>query len=719
MNVYAIPNLISGIFSFSTGFFSYFKNRKSPVNQTFFLLTITVSYWQFGTFLVLTSFHPDVALSWCRFVYIGATFIPVVFYHFTQVFLKKWSKFILFNYLVGFLIFLPLSRTSYFISGVYEYFWGYWFKAGIFHLIFLIYFIILMLLSLYDLLKYYKKERVASERLRQKYLFAAFLIAYLGAVDYIPNYGIRLYPFGHVSIIICALIIAYAILRYRLMDITVAITRTGIFVAVYTLVLGVPFALANWLKAWLINLFGNNWWIAPLGLMAVLATVGPFIYIYLQRKTEDRLLKEQRRYQEFLKEAAIGMTRIRDLKKLLNLIVHILTKTVRISHSAIYLYDSDSEQFILQVSRNFKRPQLTSISKKTSLMVWLQNHREPLVYEEIKRRAQDNPNLILLKEMEEQMRLLNATVLVPSLLEDRFIGFLILGDKRSGQIYTTEDLDLFSVLASQAALAIENALFIQEAKVMQEQIAQAEKMATIGTMADGLSHQINNRLNALSLIAEDTLDTIKTADISQCSAEVKKFIDQINYALERIQANALQGGEVVKGLLKYSRKGGEGLEALDLNTILDNTLEMVQYKVKLSEIDIIRNFPNSLPRVEGNLAQLEEVFFNFIDNAYDAILERRNLLKEEGYRGRITISAYPKDSVLEIIIEDNGIGMKEDERKRVFTPFFTTKISSRKGTGLGLYVIKRIITETHKGKINFESEYKTGSRFIVELPIAK
>jgi len=180
----------------------------------------------------------------------------------------------------------------------------------------------------------------------------------------------------------------------------------------------------------------------------------------------------------------------------------------------------------------------------------------------------------------------------------------------------------------------------------------------------------------------------------------------------------VQGGEVVKGILKYTRKGDEGFEAMDLNKIIDNTLEMVQFKVKLSEIDIARDF-NTLPKIKGNMAQLEEVFFNFIDNAYDAIVERRTLLKEEGYRGKITISAQSKDDKVEIIVEDNGMGIKDDSHQKLFTPFFTTKTSARRGTGLGLYVIRRIITDTHKGKINFESAWKVGTRFIIELPIAK
>ncbi|MDI6606605.1 MAG: ATP-binding protein, partial [Candidatus Omnitrophota bacterium] len=307
----------------------------------------------------------------------------------------------------------------------------------------------------------------------------------------------------------------------------------------------------------------------------------------------------------------------------------------------------------------------------------------------------------------------------PSFLEDKFMGFIVLGDKLSGQIYTVDDLNVFRVLASQAALAIENAQFYEETKEMQQQVAQAEKMATVGTMADGLSHQINNRFYALSLIAGDTLDTISTVDTTKCTPEIKEMIKQIDYALKRIQVNVTQGGEVVKGILKYTRKGEEKFEPLSLDLILDGTLEMVKYKIKLEEIDIVRNYPENTPQIKGNMVQLQEVFFNLIDNAYDAMVERREILKEAGYRGKITITATPKDGKLEIVIEDNGMGIKESNTKKLFTPFFTTKTSVRKGTGLGLYVIQRIVTDTHKGQISFESHHKSGTRFVIYLPMVK
>jgi signal transduction histidine kinase len=392
---------------------------------------------------------------------------------------------------------------------------------------------------------------------------------------------------------------------------------------------------------------------------------------------------------------------------------------VRLDYAGVYLLDKENSSYKLAAARG-KGPvkMLYYVKVEDPLVKCLLEEKQPLVYEEFTRRPQQNKPAVELEKLNEQLVLLSAGAVIPSFVENNLLGFLVLGDKRSGAIYSQDDLNVFTVLANQAALAIENARFFEEAKEMQEQISQAEKMATIGTMADGLSHQINNRFHALTLIAGDTLDTLKLSDITNYTPEQKELLGQIKHALERILNNVVQGGEVVKGMLKYTRKGEEGFSAVTLNDIINSTLEMVQYKIRLSELDIIRDYPEDAPAVNGNLTQLQEVFFNLIDNAYDAIIERRDTLKEPGYRGRIRIyTESPCNDYLKINVEDNGIGAKNDDLKKMFTPFFTTKASSRKGTGLGLYVIKKIIASNHQGRIRFESAYKQGTRFILELPL--
>ena len=125
------------------------------------------------------------------------------------------------------------------------------------------------------------------------------------------------------------------------MDVKLAFTRTGIFVAVYSLVLGIPFAIAFLGKEKLQFYFGDNWWLVPMVVLTILATVGPFIYLYIQKRAEEQLLKEQRRYQSTLSQASAGMGRIKDLKRLLELIVYIVTRAVRLDHSSVYIFDQN------------------------------------------------------------------------------------------------------------------------------------------------------------------------------------------------------------------------------------------------------------------------------------------------------------------------------------------------------------------------------------------
>ena len=713
LSFYSFPNIICSFILLLLGIFVFIKNKSLPSNRLFALFTLSSFTWLFMYGVSYFFLNETFAGTWLKIGYSGVLFIPSTIYHFIITILRQKEKtkekvFIRLFYLVSIICFIYLWSGEYFIKeSYYHYFWGYYPKASLLHPVYLIVVSIIPIRVLILLYFAIKREVLSINRQRLKYLFVASILFALSGLDFIQNYGIEFYPMGWIFALFFALTTAYAIIKYQLLDIKVALTRAGIFVVVYTLVLGIPFWLGYVTKAWF----------PATTLAVVLATTGPFIYIYLDRRSEERLLKEQKRYQDTLKQASVGMTRIRDLNKLLNLIVHIVTKTVRITYAGIYQYDQEKEVYLLKVKRGrFLNPQ-EKLTLDNPLIKWLLLKQKPLIYEEIKQRMQETKENYY-RYLEENMRQLGAAVIIPSFLEEKLIGFIVLGDKISGQIYSPEDLNVFEVLANQAALAIENAQFYEEAKKMHAQIAQTEKMATIGTMADGLSHQINNRFHALGLIAADTIDTIKMTDISGCSPQIKEMLNQINHALERIQANVLQGSEVVKGILKYSRTSQEGFEALDLNTLLNNTLEMLQYKIKLSEIEILRDFGDNLPKIKGNSVQLQEVFFNLIDNAYDAILERKQLLKEEGYLGRIIISAKPKNKNLEIIIEDNGIGIKEEDRKKLFTPFFTTKVSSRKGTGLGLYVVNRIITDQHQGKINFESNYKVGSRFILELPTA-
>jgi len=131
---------------------------------------------------------------------------------------------------------------------------------------------------------------------------------------------------------------------------------------------------------------------------------------------------------------------------------------------------------------------------------------------------------------------------------------------------------------------------------------------------------------------------------------------------------------------------------------------------------VTNNVSESFPHIIGNESLVEQILENLINNAFDAILWRYSYLKPDGsYRGKITITAKDKGENVAISIEDNGIGIEEKDKEKLFAGYFTTKSAEHKGDGAGLYSMKSWI-EQHKGKISFSSEYGKGTIFTVDLP---
>ena len=186
------------------------------------------------------------------------------------------------------------------------------------------------------------------------------------------------------------------------------------------------------------------------------------------------------------------------------------------------------------------------------------------------------------------------------------------------------------------------------------------------------------------------------------------MLGEVAHSLKRIEENVKQGGEISEGLLKYTRKGNEGFEDISLTKLLDDSLEMVQYKINVQAMKVSRTFDPSFT-FHGNFTQMQEVFFNIIDNSFYAMMERKKVLAQEGYQPILEISARRIDGKMILEISDNGMGVKKEDKKKLYTPFFSTKVEQKKGTGLGLYVIKKIIEDNHQGKVEFISEYEKGS----------
>ena len=235
-------------------------------------------------------------------------------------------------------------------------------------------------------------------------------------------------------------------------------------------------------------------------------------------------------------------------------------------------------------------------------------------------------------------------------------------------------------------------------KNTQEQLIQSGKMAAIGQLASGISHELNQPLTGVKGFAQAAL----------------MDLDENNHLrgdLDKIIAQADRMDKIIKNVRFFARKSEFKLETIDINKPLENSLMFLAQQFKVHNIQLNTFLDKKLPKIRGDMNQLVQVFLNLISNARDAI----DSLGPKG--GKITIeTALSKDKKnIEVTFKDTGCGIPKKDLENVFNPFFTTK-SPGGGMGLGLSIVYRII-ENHQGKIEVSSIEREWTKFRIILPV--
>lgn len=275
------------------------------------------------------------------------------------------------------------------------------------------------------------------------------------------------------------------------------------------------------------------------------------------------------------------------------------------------------------------------------------------------------------------------------------IGAIRVANKRTGD-FSEEDVRPLAILANNVSVALENTQLyedlrrqMRELRDAQEQLVQAAKLVAIGELASNVAHEINNPLTSV----------LGYAELIREEPDLEAILKDV----EVIEKEALRAREIVNQLLEFSRKRPLELKNLQVNDILRDVIDLVSFKLKDSRIKISKEYGDT-PVIRGDKNQLKQVFLNLINNA---------IYSMDG-EGTLGITTGTRDGHVLISISDTGKGIPKDIQERIFEPFFTTK--SDKGTGLGLSVSYKII-QSHRGRIELQSEENKGCRFTVVLPV--
>lgn len=272
--------------------------------------------------------------------------------------------------------------------------------------------------------------------------------------------------------------------------------------------------------------------------------------------------------------------------------------------------------------------------------------------------------------------------------------------KLKGYIYTTDEIDILVAKFNEMLDRLDNTY--SELQSTQNLLLHSEKMASIGTLSAGIAHEINNPIaglqNCVHRISRDPTNFEQN----------KKYLDMMKEAINTIE-------KVVNELLKFSRKYDLDFVEVDIRTVIENSLSLSSHRLNDFQIEIKKEYPQTVPLINGSINHLEQVLINLILNSIDAIAERQ--IKKQDLEGKIVFVILVKGSRLILKIKDNGIGILPDEINKIFDPFYTTK-GIGKGTGLGLSVCYNIIRE-HDGEIHVESNPEESTIFTIILPLQK
>ena len=244
---------------------------------------------------------------------------------------------------------------------------------------------------------------------------------------------------------------------------------------------------------------------------------------------------------------------------------------------------------------------------------------------------------------------------------------------------------------------------ISDRKQAEASLRQAQKLESIGTLAGGVAHEINNPINGIMNYAQLISDRLGDED------PLREFAEGIIHETERV-------AEIVRNLLQFSRQDKQSHSPARMNDIVEQTVSLIRTIIRRDQITLKVDVPEDLPEIECRSQQIQQVLMNLLINARDALNERYPEYDADKVM-TVTVRLFDREGQpwLRTTVEDHGGGIPEAIRERVFDPFFTTKDRAT-GTGLGLSISHGIVQD-HQGELSFESEQGHYTCFHLDLPV--
>jgi two-component system NtrC family sensor kinase len=313
-----------------------------------------------------------------------------------------------------------------------------------------------------------------------------------------------------------------------------------------------------------------------------------------------------------------------------------------------------------------------------------------------------------------------SAICAPLQSQDKIVGFIYADSRQADPLLDHDDLRLLAAIGLQAGAAIENARLYerlaydkaalhvanQELKLAQEKLIQSEKLAAVGRLASGLIHDIRNPMTIVLGYTSLIREKLKRHD-----SEALRSL-HLDDHLRDIEEGVNYSNEVMEQLLKFARPSPPAKTEVDINALVESTLKFMHHETTRAGVTVYKQFKEDLPLLMADANQIKQVFINIVLNAVQAMDKPNPLLKV-----MTDLIGSGRSRFIRVAFQDNGRGMTEEQRKRVFEPFFSTKTGGAGpgGTGLGMSISYGLVN-SHGGSIAVLSELGAGTTFRVLLP---
>lgn len=682
MIFYPISALINAITSTIVCIIALIRNPRSRLNRSFCYFAASVAFWSYFYFLWQISRDPTAALLWCRILMAGAIFIPSTFLHFSVTLIKqreKYLKAIKSCYIIS-TLFLILDFTPFFIKDVRpRLFFPYWPTAGISYLPFLLVFFGLTLYAHILMFKQYQKLN-GFERNQIKYVFIGTAIGFLGgSTNYPLWFDVPVLPVGNVLVAVYVFLVAFAIIKYRLMDIDLA-WRYGLSYCIYALVsIAIFIPLIFLLKDSLLGLI-------LLGFFGFL--VAPFIYSKLTKYLQPAILGTKYSYWDNLKDFWDKQREVYTSSQLFDVLEEI-PAVMGIKSYSFFMFDRSRNVFVplayAGLDGVFDPSQaqvLNTIYSDDSLPVYLAKERRIIIRDDLTSRT-DTAHQPLI----DQMNSIMAQLSVPLFVTGKLTAILNLGPRQNQEMYHEQDMERLREITRIAEKHLSHISFFESSIFFSGSVAHDIRKP----FRQGI---INNFLND---IAKEPL-----------SVAQKQALDNLKHLLGNIYSMSEDMVSAFKNLELFLKTGFKP-QKIDYAKLINEESKPFEILAGQKGITLEISLPKKELFLQADPLSVKRILNELLSNAFK--YTDKGCIK-------IKVSQYQENNHKEIITEvtDTGCGIAEENRNEIWELFKRGKsVQAKEGEGIGLAMVRQL-AEANGGKISLNSSKGNGSNFILRLP---